>query len=349
MADNLRLFNVLTRHQIYLEGVKAGQSREFNDVLVELDKVLRSLFLRLNYNTLDALTKKELREFLRDLKSAQGRVYSGYAARLEKQIREFMAVDVDLTKEIFETLESRSMQQAYDEGDGFPIWGLAAFLGTSKADEQLWSTIKNSPIPANGALMLAFISQFTASASQAVENMIRKAYANKWTKQETINAIIGTKAKNWRDGEFAKINRQAGAVIATAIQHVSSIVQAGIASIFYRRYVWVSVIDGGTTDICLGRDGKTYEYGKGPLPPAHIRCRSKTIPKPADVDDAPQSYYSWLKSQPSTVQDDILGRDRASGLRNGNLTSKDFPKFVDAKPLSVDEFSKKRGVILTDD
>ncbi|WP_292414147.1 hypothetical protein [Methylophaga sp.] len=125
--------------------------------------------------------------------------------------------------------------------------------------------------------------------------------------------------------------------------------QAGIASIFYRRYVWVSVIDGGTTDICLGRDGKTYEYGKGPLPPAHIRCRSKTIPKPADVDDAPQSYYSWLKSQPSTVQDDILGRDRAAGLRNGNLISKDFPKFVDAKPLSVDEFSKKRGVILTDD
>lgn len=349
MADNLRLFNVLTRHQIYLEGVKVGQAREFNNVLLELDKELRKLFSRLRYDTLDALTKAELRSFLRELKSSQSRIYNAYASRIETMLREFMAADVDLSKEIFETLTERNIQQAYDEGDGLPIWGLLAFLGTGKGDDKLWGIIKNAPIPANGSLLIGFIDSFVASAAQAVENMVRKGYANRWTKEETLAAITGTKARNWRDGEFRRTYNQAGAVISTAIQHVSSIVQAGIASIFYRRYVWVSVIDGGTTDICLGRDGKTYEYGKGPLPPAHIRCRSKTIPKPADVDDAPQTYYSWLKSQPSKVQNDILGRDRATGLRNGSLTSKDFPKFVDAKPLSIDEFGNKRGVILTDD
>ncbi len=348
MTDNLRLFNVLTRHQIYLEGVKAGQSREFNDVLIELDGMLQRMFSRLNYETLDGLTKRELSEFLRDLKASQSKIYSNYATRIERRIREFMAVDVDVTKEIFETITGRPMRQAYEEGDGLPIWGLAAFLGTSKSDEKLWGIIKNAPIPANGSLLLGFITQFTASASQAIENMIRKAYANKWTKEETLRAILGTKSRNWRDGEFAKIYRQAGAVIATGLQHISSIVQAGIASIFYRRYVWVSVIDGGTTDICLGRNGKTYEYGKGPLPPAHVKCRSKTIPKPADVDDAPESYYSWLKAQPSKVQDDIIGRERAAALRNGKLNSKDFPKFVNAKPLTIDEFGKKRGIILTD-
>ncbi len=347
MTDNLRLFNVLTRHQIYLEGVKAGQSREFNDVLLELDKVLQRMFSRMNYETVDGLTKKELRLFLRELKSSQSSIYSNYATRIERRIREFMSVDVDLTNEIFETITNRKIKQAYDEGDGLPIWGLAAFLGASKNDEQLWGIIKNAPIPANGSLLIAFIAQFTASASQAVENMIRKAYANKWTKQQTLNEILGTKARNWRDGEFAKIYRQAGAVISTALQHASSIIQAGIASIFYRRYVWVSVIDGGTTDVCFGRNGKTYEYGKGPLPPAHIKCRSKTIPKPADVDEAPESYYSWLKSQPSIVQDDILGKQQASGLRNGSLNSKDFTKFVNVRPLTIDEFSNKRGIILT--
>jgi len=348
MTDNLRLFNTLTRHQIYLEGVKVGQWREFNDVLIELDRELQRLFSRVKYDKLDGFTKAELRRFLRDLKQVQNNVFGPYALRLQNRIREFMAVDVDLSKEIFETITGRPMRQAYEEGDGLPIWGLAAFIGTSNADEKLWGIIKNAPIPANGSLLIGFIDTFIASAAQAVENMVRKGYANKWGKDETLRNITGTKSKNWRDGEFAKIYRQAGAVVATSIQHVSSIVQAGIASIFYRRYVWVSVIDSGTTDICLGRDGKTYEYGRGPLPPAHIKCRSKTIPKPADVDEAPESYYSWLKSQPSKVQDDILGRERAAGLRNGKLNSKDFPKFVEARPLSIDEFSKKRGIILTD-
>lgn len=349
MTDNLRLFNVLTRHQIYLEGLKVGESQDFNKVLLELNTELRRLFSNLEFENLDALTKSELRQFLRQVRAIHGKVYSNYAIRLERKLVEFMAVDIDLSKEIFETVTGRKMQQAYDEGDGLPLWGLLALLGTSKGDEKLWGIIKNAPIPANGSLLLGFINAFTASAGQAVENLIRKGYANRWTKEQTINAIAGTKSRNWRDGEFAKTYRQAGAVISTALQHVSSIVQAGVASIFYKRYVWVSVIDSGTTDICLGRDGKTYQYGSGPLPPAHIRCRSKTIPKPADVDDAPESYYSWLKAQPSNVQNDILGRDRASSIRSGKLASKDFPKFVDAKPLRIDEFSNKRGLILTDD
>lgn len=41
---------------------------------------------------------------------------------------------------------------------------------------------------------------------------------------------------------------------------------------------WVSVLDNATTDYCRGQDGKIYDIGKGPRPPAHYNCRSITRP-----------------------------------------------------------------------
>lgn len=41
---------------------------------------------------------------------------------------------------------------------------------------------------------------------------------------------------------------------------------------------WVSVLDSHTTPYCRGQDGKVYDIGKGPRPPAHYNCRSVTRP-----------------------------------------------------------------------
>lgn len=41
---------------------------------------------------------------------------------------------------------------------------------------------------------------------------------------------------------------------------------------------WVSVLDSNTTDYCRGQDGKKYDIGSGPRPPAHYNCRSITRP-----------------------------------------------------------------------
>ena len=41
---------------------------------------------------------------------------------------------------------------------------------------------------------------------------------------------------------------------------------------------WISVLDGSTTDYCRGQDGKLYDVGSGPRPPAHYNCRSITRP-----------------------------------------------------------------------
>jgi len=41
---------------------------------------------------------------------------------------------------------------------------------------------------------------------------------------------------------------------------------------------WVSVLDSHTTPYCRGQDGRKYDIGSGPRPPAHYNCRSVTRP-----------------------------------------------------------------------
>ncbi len=364
-TNNIRLFNVLTRHQIYVEGVKQYQAIEFNKVLRELDKEFIVLFGKLRFSTLDALTKTGLRKFLVELRQIQNRVYSAYTAKLISEMQDFVNADVLVSKSIFATMQKpegedeepvdeeesdEALEEAQAKNEDNSLYPLFWFLSPHNGGDssKLWAAIVNAPIPANGVLPLTFISAFTTGASMTVENAVRKGYANRSTVAAVLAEITGTKARNYRDGIFAKIASQNGAVTATVIQHTTSILQAGIASVFYGRYRWVSVIDSGTTEICKGRNNRVFNYGAGPLPPAHIRCRSKTVPLLSNDDNvAPSSYFDFINSQPNSVQNDILGESKADALRRNKLNKTDLPQFDEVNPLTVEGFKGKLKLILT--
>jgi hypothetical protein len=365
MINNIRLFEVLTRHQIYVEGVKAHHAIEFNKVLQELDKEFLLLFAKLHFATLDGLTKAKLRSFLIEMRKIQSRVYSKYTKKLIGEMQDFMNADVLVSKSIFATLQKpededeepideeesdEALDEALAANEDKSLYPIGWFKSPQNGGtpDKLWSAITNAPIPANGMLMLPFIASFVGSAMLNVESIVRKGYANRSTIQSVLAEIRGTAARNHRDGALNKINSQGNAVTDTAIQHVTSIAQAGVASIFYGKYRWVSVIDSGTTEICKGRNNRVFKYGAGPLPPAHIRCRSKTVPVvPGNDGDLPSSYYEFMINQPKTVQDDILGETKAANLRNKKTKRADMPQFDDANPLTVDGFKAKLKLILT--
>jgi len=123
---------------------------------------------------------------------------------------------------------------------------------------------------------------------------------------------------------------------------------------------WVSTLDGRTSAICRARDGEVYPQGKGPRPPAHIGCRSATVPVikslrelGLDVDDVPEStrasmngqvsgsetYQTWLKKQPAAFQDDVLGKTKGQLFRKGGVT---LDRFVDRNgvELNLDDLQK---------
>ena len=44
------------------------------------------------------------------------------------------------------------------------------------------------------------------------------------------------------------------------------------------KYRYTAIIDGRTTFLCAGRDGRVYKMGERPMIPAHMQCRSEYIP-----------------------------------------------------------------------
>lgn len=131
-----------------------------------------------------------------------------------------------------------------------------------------------------------------------------------------------------------------------------------------KKYRYVATLDTRTSARCRALDGREFEYGKGPMPPQHFNCRSTTVPiidpdilPPSTVAtrasaDGPvpvnTSYGQWLKNQPLSVQEEVLGKDKVPyfnrlaekyGERNA------MAKLVrdDGSELSLDDLRKRYG------
>lgn len=361
MSDNKRLYDIATRLAVYTEGVKVYQSRQFSFVLRDVNEVLKKLLGRVRYKTLDGLSKAQLNKLVLELRESQSKIYTAYTEQVIEQLKKFMAADLEVNRRAWVTgyieLDGDESDEIISDEDAIqflldnpnadsnPLFGIAAITG---GDERIWSQVVNSPIPANGLYLLPFIKTFTTSAQAGVESLIRKAWANRWTVEETLRELTGEDGqRQGTPSQLARVNQQATSVIHTATAHVAAIVSAGVMSAVFGRYAWYSVMDGNTTEICRSRNRKIYRFGEGPLPPAHIRCRSHTAPIILGSDLAEETFYTWLARQPIDVQDDILGEDGGAAIRGGDLKASDIPKYESDKPLSYDEFRRKIKEVLS--
>lgn len=330
-----KLVDVMTRHQIYLEGLKDNYGKEFDATVQLLRRDLRAIFFDIEEDRLDKLTKRELERFIRLLRTAQIKHFSTYTQQVLNDLREFTAVDTEVNVEIMRETQ---------EDDKTALALLAALL-TAKKQKQLWARINSLALPANGMAPPEMLAAFVATGTASLEQTVRRAHANRMRVADALRLVLGSARLNNRDGLLTRYAYQARGIVATLLQHVAGVVQADTGSIYYPRYQWVAVLDSRTSDICASRHGRVYRYGEGPLPPAHPNCRSKTVPVDGEAD-VPESYYDWLRAQPAEVQDDILGERRAGSLRAGSLRRSDLAKFNDASPLTLTKFKGKLRQIL---
>lgn len=93
LSDNKRLYDIATRLQIYTEGVKVWQARQFNFVLREISEDLKKNLHRVKYRTLDGLSKAQLNKLIMALRESQSKIYSAYTTQLIEQLKEFMRAD----------------------------------------------------------------------------------------------------------------------------------------------------------------------------------------------------------------------------------------------------------------
>ena len=348
MAVSEQLIAQTTRHGVYLERLKSGEVNQFAAFLKMLDKDLR-----------DRLTGRELTEFSR--------------ARVERLLAENAKALAAIFDQHYDELAGHLIELAEYES-GFEARNLDSVLTQAPAvvptANQVRTAVLTAPLSVSGVsggqLLEPFIRDLKTTEIKRINGAIRLGYSQGQSNAEIIRRLRGTKANKYRDGLLAVTQRSAAAIVRTSVQHVANTARMETwkeNSNIVTGYRWVSTLDSRTSQTCASLDGQAFKTGKGPMPPAHINCRSGTVatlddryafldkdatraargPEGAGKTDATETYYSWLKRQPAEFQRDAIGPKRAKLLRDGGLSAERFAELNlgrNFEPLTLAEMRR---------
>lgn len=113
-----------------------------------------------------------------------------------------------------------------------------------------------------------------------IQRMVQIGMVQGETPQQIAARVVGTAALKGRDGVTQISRRNAEAITRTAVNHVSNAAKRALYvanSDIFTEEQYVSTLDGNTTAVCRGLDGKRFKVGKGPIPPLHFGCRSLRV------------------------------------------------------------------------
>lgn len=290
--------------------------------------------------------------------------------RLELVLQSFRSMNAALHEQIRQVLTGELQAfSAYEAGfQARMLNDTAGVSFTAATGEQVYSAALARPF--QGVLLREALAGVEASAAKRVRDAIRIGYIEGEPIDRIVRRIRGTRAAGYADGILDWPRRDIATVTRTAVAHTASVARMKTYEANeIQRYEWVSTLDSKTSMVCMGRSGKVYEVGKGPLPPAHMNCRSTTVPllagqskifgqrpsidyhddRPkAKLVDANTTFAQWLKSQPAEVADDMLGPTRAKLWRDGKI---EIDRFTDStgRVYSLEELRRRDAALFDDD
>jgi SPP1 gp7 family putative phage head morphogenesis protein len=198
--------------------------------------------------------------------------------------------------------------------------------------------------PFQGKFLRGWLDDAEEAAARRTREAIRQGFVESESIPQIVRRLRGTAANQYRDGTLEVSRRGAEAMVRTAITHTANVAAQETyksAADYISGIEWVSTLDSRTSLICATRDGKVYPLDSGPRPPAHINCRSTTIPRLKGMKPIERTTYeAWLKDQPAEVQDDILGVAKAQLFRAGGVG---LDRFVDraGATLTIDQLKAR--------
>jgi len=325
MAANQAILDATIRHAVFLEQLKSGEVAKFAPFLKEIDRSIRE---RLTRADLTDYTVARLERLLSEVDSLLLGIFDRYSERLNLDLVDIANYEAEF--------EATSLTRAAPVGVTFD----AAVPGAAAIRAAI---VRGAD---GGKLLKSFIDGFTATERQRLTGAIRQGFFEGQTNFQIIKNIRGTKALQYNDGILAATNRNAGAIVRTAVQHVAT--QARMETLkenadIVQAVEWVSTLDSKTTSQCRTLDKQRFKLTEGPRPPIHINCRSTVVAVTrfsalfakdatrASIGDggaqqvrADISYYDWLKQQPAAFQDKAIGPVRAKLFREGGLSIERF-------------------------
>jgi SPP1 gp7 family putative phage head morphogenesis protein len=349
MNVNTALFDAGVSHQIGLIRYSSATVRKILALLGRSEADLVEKIRAQDPTAVgDAWGQKRLDKLLLSLRTIQKEAYSLVGKTLRTDLRALADYEAEF--------QSRLIQET------LPI----RFKVIPPTREQLAAAVNSRPF--QGALLKEWVRGLEDGAARRVRDSIRIGFVQGESIDDIVKRIRGTKAANFKDGAMEINRRSAEALVRTAVNHVASAARDDL----YRQndklikaIQWVSTLDSRTTAICRSLDGRTWKPDdpKRRKPPAHIGCRSTTIPVVKSwrelgipLDEAPPSvraamdgmypaettYGDWLRRQPVERQNEILGVTKAVLFRKGGLT---MDRFVDDKghEWTLDELRRREA------
>jgi len=321
-------FDAYVRHQVYVEGYKNHQAQDADTLYEEITAAIILSLNKLAITNMGELTKKVLNGLVRDVNTRIKTLFGRQVELTTEQIKAFMNVDFGIMGALTQTASGKPV----------PV--------NTINRERAWTTMLNDPIAGVGIDPKGAFIEAQAALLAAVAQLLRGSWADNVEMAALTRLLVGTRSLNYKDGLLTRQRRRFATVVETFVQHVSTGVSFQLGKLTSTHYTWVAILDSRTTEICRSRNGQSFEYGKGPRPPAHWNCRSFTIPQTiVKLDDIP-TFYTWVKRQPAGVQDDVLGPARGRELREGKIRSDQLPGFDRARPLTVSQYGDKLNKIL---
>lgn len=391
------LVDIAARHQVYIERLKAGEIKKTDALFRRLDKDIQTVLLKLRVSDLSSLTRVEGAALVEDIKNKHVEAYTEHLDKLVKVLREFAEFerefelealnevttdevepdDGDFLMGLWKYIQERPMSAtgkvlsaylaawlAHEVTRGADLarraiaegWSidrlLMAYRGTREAgySDGLWGSAKRNT---STTINTAFQHTSTATRSGVMEVVILRPKGSARERRpsggESTRAADAIRVD--ADGRVTFIPAAAREAARLAGVRKGTRLRLG-------GYLWVSVLDSITSQICRSLDGRLFAFGKGPLPPAHPNCRSTIV---ADIPDrfsrskrdnrpsasgpvpAGMTYYEWLKKQPEPFQNDALGVTRAELFRKGGLSAAAFARLNLGRtfePLTLEEMRR---------
>lgn len=323
-SANEQILDASTLHAVRLERYK-------NNIVRRIMAILNRTDSDLNIQLLKAVEKVEGSTFnieridkvLKSVKELNTEAYATINAELASELKELTSYEVGFQQDLFKKVIP--VEVAFD----------------SVVANQVYAAAMARPF--QGKLLKEWMSGLEADKAVKIRDAVRLGVIEGQTTNEIVKRIRGTRALQYTDGVLDINRRNAQAIVRTAVAHTANFARERVMvenEDLLKGEQYVSVLDARTTPICQSLDGEIFPVGEGKIPPLHIGCRSTRVAVlkswrelGLDIDDTPastrasmngqvpddQTYGQWLRKQPTDIQDEVLGVERAKIYRNNEL------------------------------
>lgn len=333
---NAMLVDATTRHSIFVQRYSGSQLKQ---MLPYLNRVKKQTAAQLATGDLTDFSRKRLDRLYKEIDGISVQVLSAMGKKLEGNLKSFSSYEADFAARMM----TASTKFEFDV----------------PAKNQIHAAVFSDPLFLNekGINISSALDEFSQKKSQQIITSIQDGVIAGRTNAQMvrdISAVVDT-----------VIKQQLQALVRTVVGHTSAVSSEQV----YKEnedildgFIWSATLDNRTTDICMALDGQFFKYSdpSAPQKPMHFGCRSNRVPvvkkeysirgavegltRPAKGPDGPEqnvpsrsTYSEWLKTQPASFQDEILGPTKGILFREGGLK---LDKFVDRdyQPLTIDKW-----------